>query len=154
MSLENSGAASGEQSARICIIHYKHTCTYSTVKPLTECTFARIQTVADKRSHHVNPLHRLDHICNQIPSTFDSDHHGAHEKCYWTFTDISQLETVEQLTSADHQTATSTFPRTCLFCGLFAKVVHGKTFKLSKCRTNHAVEVIKESALQKKASRS
>ena len=165
--INKKNTATSEHVERVCIIHFKRHKKWEEVRPLTEHSFATIQSSVDIRSRQDNFVHQLIDICRRVPKTFDITHHGAHRWCYKQFTNTARLKLKEiisaaitecqSLSTAEQRgaviptvTSSGLFPAICLFCGTKKRVVNRKPYQLLKCHTLKAEANIKRAAQEKK----
>jgi len=146
-----------------CIVHYDR-CRDDEIAPLSESQFHSIQNAVQIRQAQCAVGHRLDDICQSVPSVFVDNIHGVHRWCYKNFTNISRLIStasqsglVESVSkrrcssrTPDSRTLTALFPQDkCIFCDRPVKQLRGTKEFLSKCVTEDAESRIKQCATEK-----
>lgn len=79
----------GEQKGRFCIVHYDRNKADLRLRPRSDVAFQAIKETVAFRNTLLNPCHRLEDICRNVPQIYDAEYHGIHRWCYKNFTNTS-----------------------------------------------------------------
>ena len=155
----------GEHHGLSCIVHYARNDNDSDIRPLTEHSFQTVQDAAAIRQCQDRPEWRLDLICQNVPTVYDSALHGRHENCYKNFTNVGKFKSVATAGSESTSSA-NTVPRRssfrtpappqplydndkCIFCEKSVKIKKHVRDVLRQCLTTDAAEQIETSARER-----
>lgn len=161
-----------ESEDRICIVHcFNNPKDYGEIKPITLRRWETILKCKAQRCLAESHKDKQLLICERIPCEYDSEHHGFHEYCYNSFTNlkkarkrcVTENETVGNEGCSSRKRIKSTastalLPVHCLFCEKTTKWVSVKKASkqrdnLVKCVTTTAEASIKEAVHRKADSK-
>lgn len=144
-----------------CIIHYTSNKSHK-LRQLSDHSFQTIQEKKEIRQKSDKANERLDHICDNIPTTFYKHLHGTHVWCYKNFTNVSKIvkrkydmNDMESFSSRPKRVKMTTredessplFSKTvCLICNKYRKKVKGNIEIPIKCQTLTAEQTLKATA--------